>query len=188
MSTLQRVRVTWAGTGVVGPSVSTFYFTNDSTTAPADLVTFLSATPFQMPTGLTATVPSSGDTIDDTTGEINGVWSITGGANVGMGGSGDFAQGVGARLVWNTAGIVAGRRVRGSTFFVPLVGSTYSTGGLLDSSYVSDATAAATTFLSSASSTLVIFSRPSGTRAGSSHTVTSGTMPNAVSWLRSRRT
>jgi hypothetical protein len=136
---------------------------------------------------LAVTVPNSGDTIDVATGDINGVWTGSGGGTVGFGGSGDFAQGVGARIKWNTAGIVAGRRVRGSTFMVPLVGGTFSASGALDSSFVTDLTAAATTFLASASSTLEIFSRPKGTRVGTSHTVTSASVPNAVSWLRSRR-
>lgn len=187
MPTLQRMRVEWSGTGVVGPSVTTLYFADLSTTAPADVVTLLSAWPLAMPTGLTATVPSSGDTIDAATGEINGTWAIAGGGLVGYGGNGDFALGVGARIKWNTAGIVGGRRVRGSTFLVPLLGSVYSSTGTLDSSLVTTVESAITTFLASASSTLEVYSRPTATRAGVSSTVTSGSLPNAVSWLRSRR-
>jgi hypothetical protein len=141
-----------------------------------------------LPTGLTIQVANSGDDIDDAAGNLIGTWSSTPAPALVTGtGSGQWAEGVGLRIVWNTNGIHAGKRVRGSTFMVPTVSAAFEGGGGLVAATQSQFQTAATTLIASAPS-LVIWSRPSSTLAGESNAIVSATVPDAVSWLRSRRT
>ena len=53
-------------------------------------------------------------------------------------GQGGFAAGVGARVVWETGAVRNGRRVRGSTFVVPIWSSAYETNGTLHTATIND--------------------------------------------------
>lgn len=96
------------------------------------------------------------------------------------------------RVKWFTGGIVHGRMVQGSTFIVPLMTTAYETDGTLTSAVTSNASTAANTLISATDT--VIWSRPfpgstgNPARAGSSHAVIAATIPDKVSWLRTRRT
>nr|CRY96854.1 hypothetical protein [uncultured prokaryote] len=189
MATLARIRVAWSGSGVTGAGVSTFY-SNDSDPAVlrTALVTYFGVWKDLVPTVINWTTPTSGDTIDSATGEINGAWtggtaSTITGTLAGQG----YAQGVGVRAVWNTAGIVGGRRVRGTTFMVPVSSGVYDSDGTIKSTNLVTMQGAATGLVTDASGTLVVYSRPAPGRAGTSSVVTSGTVPDKVSWLVSRR-
>ena len=188
MAAIARLRAAWAGSGIDGPGVSTFYF-DPSDTGAADAVHdfFQALNPVLFPSGLTITVPPNGDIIDDATGVLSGSWNDpgTGGVTTGTATT-DFARGVGFRVVWNTSGIFRGRRVRGSTFIVPIQGGVFSTSGLLDPATVA-ATQAAADALVGSGVTFKVWSRPVDATPGESNDFTSATAPNKVSWLRSRR-
>ena len=184
---LNRVLVAWDGTGVVGPGLSTFYYAGAMTGNPAALSTFFNAIKSVIPAGLTITVPSSGDVLDESTGELTGAWSQSGGSTIATTGTANFAQGVGARCVWNTANVHLGRRVRGSTFIVPLVSSAYDSGGLVGTTVVSTLQTAADALVTSTTSTWRIWSRPNDVGSFAVSAVTSATAPRKVSTLRSRR-
>ena len=188
MADIHRLRVAWSGNAVVGPGLTTFYVDPSFSAVPAAVVTFLQDIDNYIPTGVTWTVPSGGDILDDATGDLIGAWTGTGGSSVNSIGSGDYAQGVGARIRYSTNGIVAGRRVRGATFVVPLLASLYSGAGILDSTVVTGLQTAANVLLGTAAGDLLVWSRPAPGRAGSSHSITSAVVPNQISWLRSRRT
>lgn len=185
MANLRRINVAWVGaTGL--PGVSVFYCPS-ATDAGADLLTWVGAIKGLIPAVTTITVPTNGDLVDDVTGQLSGSWTGgTGGATACTGG-GNYFAGVGAYVNWGTALIIGGRRLRGRTFVCPLtVNQSDANGTLL---------AAAVTTLTTASSTLAatghlsIWHRPSapGMSDGASSTVTSATVPDQVTSLRTRR-
>lgn len=188
MTELVRLRCTWGGSPVVGPGLSTFYATTGGSGLPDDVLTFFNTSPLLFPSGLTITVPSGGETINDATGELTGTWNEPGTGGVATGTeTGSYAKGVGMQVRWPTAGIVGGRKVVGSTFLVPIAGSLFDVDGTIDTAVVSAMQSQANALLA-AQPNLRIWSRPKGLRAGSSHTITSAVIPDRTSWLRTRRT
>jgi hypothetical protein len=187
MPNMARLRVDVGGAGVVGASVMTFYGTTSGSGLPAAVVTYLNALKANFPNDVTFTVPGGGDLVDDATGNLTGSWSDGGGGAVTGTDNGAFQLGSGFRIKWGTGGIVAGRRVRGTTFMVPAASLCFDTTGRLGSATVSAIQTATNAFLSTVSPNLVIWSRPVPGRAGSSHAVTSGTVPTSPTQLRSRR-
>jgi len=189
MTALARIRVAWTGGAVVGPAVSTFYALGDQ---PAGLQTatgvYFDAIKAAFPTTVTFTVPNQGELIEDSTGELLDTWT-SGSVSTSTGGSSQgFSQGVGIRVVWNTNGVVAGRRVRGSTFLCPIGGPNFDSDGTIVSGTLTAQSAAANAFEENVEGGLQIWSRPTGSRPGTSNKVVSATIPDKVSWLRTRRT
>ena len=80
------------------------------------------------------------------------------------------------------------RRVRGSTFVVPLHGSSYDVDGTLTSSVASGLASNASTFVAATQSDFVIWTRPRPGVVGKSSGVTGSSAPDKISTLRSRRT
>jgi len=109
------------------------------------------------------------------------------------GGTANFANGVGIRVKWSTAGIYRGRRVKGSWFGVPLVSGVYLSDGTIDNATVATFQAAATALIA-ANPGLLVYSRKAaadahhGATDGEFNVITAGTAVDKVSWLRSRRT
>ena len=189
MANLARVRVQWGGLGVVGPGLSTHYFDEAGNGWSSDLNVFYDAVKGLFPAGLTWTIPNSGDLIDVATGGISGAWTDAGGGTVTAATAGGFAVGVGGRIEWHTSGIRNGRRVTGSTFMVPLLASSFSSSGFLQSAPVSTLNAAAVALLSQIDNVMHIYSKPTAASpVGASHEVTSQEVTTQVSTLRSRRT
>lgn len=191
MTAILRMRCEWGGSGVTGPGLTTFYFDQAGSGFPADVRTFFEAIKANIPSNTTITVPNGGDIIEDTTGVLSGSWSEPSGGGITTGTfAGDYAQGVGVRIVWSTGGIYRGRRVKGSTFIVPIGSALFGASGQLDPATQAIFAAAASAFVTSGSQPL-IYSRASDVApatAGESNAVTAATVPSTVSWLRSRRT
>lgn len=187
MANVNRIKVRWSGSAVVGDGVSVLYF-RSAATSVAPILSFFSSVANKFPAELTWTVPGEGDVIDEATGTIVSGWTATGsGSQPASGTDTRYSAGVGARAVFGTADVVAGRRVRGSMFLVPLEGYCYANDGTLDATNASQIQTALNTL--QATDLLVVWSRPvPGGRSGSIHTITSMTLPDKVSWLRSRRT
>lgn len=198
MPTLARVRVTLSGTTVIGGGVATFFSSNSDPSAfnTALRAFFLTVGAFQ-PIGTVYGFEGGGDTIDETTGVINGSWSMTAPAAVNVGVNAAYAGGVGTRVVWATSGITNGRRVKGSTYIVPLLTSQYDVNGAIADASLGTMVTAANTLRAADSGSMRVYTRPlySGTgpgrtrvRDGKSQSVLAATVPDKVSWLRSRRT
>lgn len=186
MASILRVPVTWTGlTGL--PGVSVFYWDGGVLSDLSDLVDFFDTIKTRFPTGLTWTIPSSGDSISDSTGALDGTYAgLNGGTVAATGGAVAYAAGVGARVRWRTGGIRNGRRVVGSTFLAPISNNGYETNGTLSSAYLTDFTTAATALV--ATGALLTWSRPEpGGSDGASHAVTGFEIPDRVTALRSRR-
>jgi len=186
-----RMRCVWGGIGVTGGGLSTFYFDQAGSGSPADVRAFFEAIKANIPSAVTITVPNGGDVIDTSNGALSGAWSEPSGGGITTGTfAGDYPQGVGLRVVWNTAGIYRGRRVKGSTFIVPIGAALWGLSGQLDPATQAIFQTAADT-LAASGSMPVIWSRASDVApatTGINSAVTSATVPSLVSWLRSRRT
>lgn len=188
MSNLYRLRVTWGGSPVIGPGVSTFYSISAGTGYADAVYDFFNTSPLLFPSGTTITVPDNGETIESTTGALTGTWSSPGeGGTVTGTETGSYSKGVGMRVRWITSGIVGGRHVIGTTFLVPIAGSLFDVDGTIDTAVVSGVQTQADDLLS-AWPDLTVWSRPAGSRAGNFHVVQSTKAVDGVSWLRSRRT
>jgi len=189
---MHRVRVTWTGAPVVGPSVSTFYFEELATDAPITaLKNFFTANILRHPTGIQWTIPSSGDILNETDGSLAGSWSFPGaGGVVASTGPSNFANGVGYRVQWRTNGIHNERRVIGSTFMVPMEATAFEGAGNIVAGTITAVQTAASAFVTACAGDLVIWSKPKdeSTADGELNAVVSAIMPDKVSWLRSRRT
>lgn len=168
--------------------MSTFYGVGSGSDLADACFDYFDAIKTSFPSSLTWTIPTAGDTLDDNTGELNGAWTGGAGGTVSGTQGGSFAAGVGARVVWETAGITNGRRVRGSTFLCPLIGGAYDTDGTLIAATRTSLDNASSILTGGSTWTLVILTRLTPAHSGTSHDVVSSTVPDKVSWLRSRRT
>lgn len=179
------VKVVW-NTGVGGPGLSTFY-TLDSVDGTPALNTFWNAVKAVFSSTVNVTVPSSGDTIDASTGTLTGGWSGgTAGTYTGSS-AGAYAGGTGAFIKWNTSGIAGGRRVRGRTFIAPILAAGYDTDGTIASGYLTIIQNAATTLAGTGS--FYVWHRPPapGGAGGTMNLITSATVPDKTTSLASRR-
>ena len=190
---MRRLRVTWSGIGGL-PGLSTFYYGVASPNV-SDCVTFFTTIKNLFPPGTSWDIPSSGDEIDDVTGELTGIWAGTGGGTVTANPSpGSYAAGVGARITWKTLVISSGSRVRGATFLCPLLGNNYEDNGTLTSTSLTTLRGAASTFAASGVAKGV-WRRPKPApggigpaRPGLYAAINSAEIPDRVTSLRSRRT
>lgn len=199
MTTLNRIRVEWQGTPVVGPGITTFYTVGASSSLPASVKAFFLAVKATFPSGITWTIPNTGDTIDTDHGTINGVWTGSGGGTQVSGGTGtQWAAGAGGRITWATNGIYRGRRVVGTTYMVPLVLDYWNTGNGTVSSVATGNWSSAAAALISAEPGLSIYSRevfadpthlphPIVGSLGQASTVLAAVAHSPASSLRSRR-
>jgi len=188
MPNLARVRTIWSGTPVVGAGVSTFYFDEAHSGFVADLQALWVALAPRVPTGVTFTTANTGDLIDEDTGDLVGTWTDGTPSTVNSSGSGVYAAGVGLRARWPTSGIKNGRRVRGATFVVPLVGSAYQSDGSIDGTVWTSVTTAFGALYTAGAGFQYIWSRPVAGAGGQANLVINTDVPDKVSWLRSRRT
>ena len=176
----------------MGGGISTFYFgalATNTVITPAVHTLFNAIAPYLPPT-VTISIPDGGDIIEATTGALAGTWTSGGAFSATGGGGAAYAQGVGARIDWKTTSIVHGRRVRGATYVVPIQNTGYNTDGVINTAIVSAINAGAAAFIATANLDFAIWHRPhpKGSASGDVAHVVSGTMPDKVSWLRTRRT
>jgi hypothetical protein len=104
-----------------------------------------------------------------------------------------YAGGAGLKITWNTNQIRNGRRVRGSTFVVPISAGVFSAVGTVGGTTASGFNAAAATLISSLNAggtPLAVWSRPRtgiDARAGFATEVIQGTCSSKSAILRGRR-
>lgn len=190
---LFRVVVAWSGNGVIGNAVNVLHFDGSNQTAPpvAAIKTAYNNVAARLAPGVTITVPSSGDIIEDTDGSLQGTWSGTGGSVTGGSAGTASAAGVGACVSWYTGGIVQGkrgpRRLRGRTFLVPLSNASYESNGTLESTTLSSLKAFADGLMGAGG--LAVWHRPNKTLVlpGNSYAVLSNNVRDKVAILTSRR-
>lgn len=185
---LHRVVVSWAGSSVVGRAVNVLHFAGDNPlNSVSAIVQAYNAINPLMPNNVNVTIPSSGDTIEDTTGTLVDVWTASGGGTFPTQGAPLAAAGVGACVTWTTGGIVNGRRLRGRTFLVPLSTACYEANGTLTQAALDGLGNFATQLR--AAGPLAVWHRPTtkGGSDGNSYGVISHTVRDKVAYLSSRR-
>lgn len=189
MANIARLRASWTGSQVVGPSISSFYFDAAASGFPAAVFDLFDDLKAQIPTGVQITVPNTGDILSDTTGALTGTWTEAGGGVVSgtASGSATFVLGTGYRITWLTNGIRNGRHVRGTTFIVPVTGGTFDSSGRLSVAAQGVATTAATAYLAALGGSGRVWSRPRGVQNGESNEIVGSLVSEQPSWLRSRR-
>jgi hypothetical protein len=185
MATIRRYRVLWGGASAL-PGYSVFYGSSAGALA-SDLVTFFTAIKSVVPVPITWDIPISGDTLDDSTGTINGGWVDVAGGVVSATAATAYAAGTGAYTQWQTAAIVGGRRLRGRTFLAPLFNGGYDTSGTIAAATLAVLSPAVSALATAGK--MVVWHRPTplAPTSGSSSLVTSGTVPDQVTSLRTRR-
>jgi hypothetical protein len=104
-----------------------------------------------------------------------------------------YAGGAGLKVTWNTGQIRNGRRVRGSTFVVPLASTAYTTQGTISAGIITTVNTAASNLLTALSQggvSMGVWSRPRTTpniRVGFATQVVSGTCSTKSAIMRGRR-
>lgn len=185
---LNRVVVSWAGPGVVGLAVNVLHFAGDvGAPSSSAILSAYSGLASSLPSGVTITVPNSGDVIEDTTGTLVGVWTSSGGGVVTGTAAGPRAAGVGFCVGWTTGGIVDGRKLRGRTFIVPIAGGAFDTDGTFQASAMTQFGTFANAL--QASGPLAVWHRPTTTGGsdGNSYGVVSNHVNDKAAFLSSRR-
>jgi hypothetical protein len=186
---LNRLVLSWSGAQVKGNAVTVLHYDGTEDAAPPVAAVFaaLDEIKLSIPTGVTITVPNSGEVIEDTTGELVSVWTGTGGGSKVMTGNSAAAAGAGGVITWNTGAIVNGRHLRGRTFIVPFGNDNYDVDGTLSANAVSRLNAFATALI--ASGGLGVWHRPTtpGGSDGTSSSVLSSRVRDHVAFLSSRR-
>lgn len=200
MTNLARIRVTWQNFAGA-PGVSTFYSTNTTTPNLGALTTFFGALTSYLPNGLTVQVQNTGDIIDDATGTLTGSWGAATQAVKTGTATGGYTGSTGMIVHWRTAGIHNGRRLRGTTFIVPLSASWLTGNGVVPPTVVSAVKTQADALVTAASTELSVWGRPRKARAagpggkppavdaapGSSSLIVGADVPQLAAVLRTRR-
>lgn len=184
---------TWRWTGFRGePGFTNFYFlAGDSTsrdTASAKVRTFFDAIKGVLPTNVTVQPNAEVNHYNEATGVLTDVLPIDDLPTpvVGTGGS-SYSAASGAVIHWLTVGVVGNRLLRGRTFIVPTTDGVYDAQGDLSTVSLATLRNAATAFHTGLTNKPYVWSRPTSTRAGVAHPITSSRVPDMGAILRSRR-
>lgn len=161
-----RYNVEWAIPNA-GPSISVFHFGHVGQQSPEAAVTALREAFFAvrtyLPDEVTISFPPGYSELQNQTGQVVDFGSITPPAPVIGTNSNAWAGGAGVRLVWDTNVVARGRRVRGSTFLVPMAQAAFSNSGVVSPAAVTAINTAFNTYLSTAAASAtrpMIYTRP----------------------------
>ena len=190
MAALNRLRISWSGPTVTGPGLSTFYvpWGEDVATDIQYVKTFFETIKGFLPVGTTVSYPSSGDSIDEGSGQLVGAFgNIPDTSPTVGGGTANYAAGVGLRVAWRTGAVHKGHRVNGSTFIVPISSEFYSNTGVVSPANLGTLQTAASVLAGRGQ--LICWARPKkGATDGHGYTVTAAEVKPQIAWLRTRRT
>lgn len=203
MAPILRVKALWTGfNGAPGYSVFHFRdFTTGEDGFPADsealaaaqkVTTFFDTFKGYIPRVASIRVESELELIEETTGQMIDIVSITAPAAVSGGAlsATTYSAASGAVVNWRTQGVRNGRRVRGRTFIVPLAGDAYENNGTLASAALTQLRTAADALIAPGTSPdLGVWARPTsaGASDGNWFVANSAFVPDMAAVLRSRR-
>lgn len=185
MSTIDRITAVWSGVPGL-PGYTNLYFT-DALGMTDEVLAFFNTIRTKIPSNVTVTVASNGDTYTAETGELVGSWSEAGGGAVTGEGNTEHSGPTGAVVNLQTTSINRGHKVRGRFFLVPLSWDSYDGNGSIADAYLSTLRDAATALLADTNDRLVVWSRPRSGSGGMAAVVTSTSVPDLAAVLRSRR-
>lgn len=178
-----------------GPCVTTFHFQSstgvfDALSIPAAVRDFFGRLVSYIPDDVGVSYDTEIGVLDTATGQLTSTLAVATPPVTTGTAAGNWAAGSGARVVWSTADIANGRRVRGATYLVPLSVNAYAGSGRIAGTVVEAITTSATTFLSDIEDSdnfLTVYSRPTPGSPGTNHRVTTGSCSEVVATLRSRK-
>lgn len=184
-------RVNWAGTtGGAGVSVFNARLSGAAlATGPqqfaANVRTLMDTVKSNIPNEVTLSFPSEVLELDTVTGQVTAFHPVTPPVSVAGGNTGGYAHASGLRVVWTTNAVLNGRRLRGATFFVPIVGNAFDASGRLLATVVTTFENAANAYVVNMENigSAAVWSRTHGILAD----VESAKVPPLGSILRSRR-
>jgi hypothetical protein len=162
--TLSRVKVVNGGSPG-GNAVTNFYFRSVSGTELTALGAFITACKPYLPSTITYTIPSSGDTIDEATGALTGSWSATAPSPIAGTGVNMAGTPIGIEVAWLAAAVVDNHRPVGKTLWVPASATGIGNNGAVAPAAITAMNSAAATFLASAVN-FAIWHRPRKASAG----------------------
>ena len=139
-----------------------------------------------MPADVLLNFPGEVLNLNTTTGVLDGVVPVDAPDPVDPAGTGVYAAPCGARIDWITEAVVAGHRLRGRTFVVPIVAALYEADGTIGPTAVASLNTAATNYRDDGVFTAIdpaVWSRTHGVLAD----ITGHQVPQKVATLRSRR-
>lgn len=196
------VRTEWSGTSG-GPGLSQMailgaaggIWNPDGTQGAVNAVrTFWDSLKSYLPDELRLTVSPVVDDYDEITGQLRASFVAGAAPNVVAGTSATgYAGGAGLKVTWNTGQIRNGRRVRGSTFIVPIANTVFTSNGTIGTAQMTSINTAAATMLAqltAAGTSMAVWSRPVTSpvpRGGSVHEVLTGSCSSKTAILRGRR-
>lgn len=141
-----------------------------------------------LPATVRIAVESEVAVLDEDTGVLSDFRGITPPGAVQGSSPNGYAGPAGAVVNWRTDDVRAGRRIRGRTFLVPLISSSFDAGGTLTDSTITTIRSFADSMVGGDfDSELVVWSRPINGSGGVAATVTSASVPDKAAVLRSRR-
>lgn len=190
-----RIKTNWLGLGG-GPAVTNLYFDEPVVATPA--ANACAAAVRQMFAAFAGVIPSSvtldfdatAQLLDPETGFLKDEINLTKPANLTGGANSERVGPAGALINWKTGTVLAGRRVRGKTFLVPLSTSIYDGGGLVKSTSQTLINGGANILVGNAIvdfTRLVIWKRPVNKVGGAQANVTSASVASKACVLTSRR-
>lgn len=202
MANILRVKLRWSGF-IGGPGYSIFHMRDfaggemDQAMAQgaADRIRqFAVGVAPMLPYVAKLDVQPDVEVIEETNGQLQDIFNVTGGATV-AGGATQFitySAASGAVVTWRTPGVRNGRRVRGRTFLVPLSSASYAPDGTLDTTALAALNTAAAALVSpfgAGSPDLGVYARPTGPGAtdGIWYAAGSYSINDKVAILTSRR-
>lgn len=139
MAQIIQAKINW--TGFVGAPGYTNLFFRDFSGGTVDqamadgavskIAAFVTAVKPYLPSNVSLGIDTTFNVLEETTGELQGF--LNGGSNTPNPGTGTgtYSAASGACITWTTTGVRNGRRIRGRTFLVPLVGTAYDSDGTL---------------------------------------------------------
>lgn len=189
-----RYNVAWSIPNA-GPSVNVIHIAGQIETGidavNGALRTFYASQAARLPDNISISMPTEVIEIDNATGEMVATAALANQSVVTGTSTAGWGAGLGARIVWGTSTVRFGRRVRGSTFLVPLANTSFDTNGrVADATRTAIVTAADNlrTTLGTLSKDLVVYSRPTVKHpVGTVSSITSTTVSAVPGTLRGRK-
>lgn len=184
-------RPNWGGT-TGGPGVTVFNARKSSQHIGdweqdfADIVrAFFVTVQANLPNELVISFPAEVLEFDTSTGTLINAYPVTPPGNVPGTNASGYAMPAGARIDWFTPAIVAGRRLRGRTYLVPINGTAFDTNGTLVAGTITNLGNAADGLIDDMNGigALAVWSRTHGILAD----VETASVIDKVAILRSRR-
>lgn len=190
MAAIAQVKCQWAGSGVVGLAFTTFYVGSGGGGIPTGvnaIAQFFNGLKALLPAAVSITVPASGQSYDDVTGQLLGTWGGPPVQVIQGTGTGALASASGASIRWLTGVVVRRHQLVGRSFIVPMVGSAFNTNGVIAPANQTILVNAAA--LIPGSGAVRVWSRPSAANShiGASAVISGASVSNVGSILRSRR-